>query len=648
MTKLLVCGRPVGLFGVSLENFGHLFFALSDDDVLSDNDLVIRAGPSGSFLNSPLNGQISVTLGESNDSFASVAEQLSLDESEIFDVYVTASLNLGSDGFNTNVFEVWDTLADLGSQVIANGFTYNLAVQNSNSFVGTLLSILGIDNTSLTAIQTPNDWIPFYAYLAVTHSFAQDFYSGTSYGYTIRGSSLFLDSIEMPLADRLFALNANTPFAPWATGDFVTTFGGNDELHDGNRKDTLEGGAGDDIFILQDDGAADIIITGEGDDIVRGGGAEDRLVLRIDILDKMYEDWKAQLEYSNENHGANFVLTGDALVKPSERMGEDAATSGLPILGGFWDMACDGVECVRLNTGTFYPTLSNPEETGPGSLAATFPQLVYAYSWNDGDGVAQQAQVFPFGYSFELVDGDLVITFAYGTPPEGQKGIDIAQHTVTVKDFQDGDFGIHIYDPTLIIVPGSPVYEFDMHLEEWVVANSGPDSAYASVTDAEHVSYINNGGHYIPILAAIDPATTGIIPQSPPQAAPRIDGDGNDNLIYGDASGELIRGHAGNDTINAIGGDDRVDGGDGDDVIHLGNGADLAIGGSGLDVLFGEVGSDGISGGAGDDQISGGAGKDWLFGDTGNDVIAGDGGDDTLEGGDGDDSLDGGAGLDTL
>ncbi|MGB8817943.1 MAG: hypothetical protein WCC66_08500 [Rhizobiaceae bacterium] len=40
-----------------------------------------------------------------------------------------------------------------------------------------------------------------------------------------------------------------------------------------------------------------------GDDIVRGGGSQDRLVLRIDILDKMYEDWVARMKYVNEAFG---------------------------------------------------------------------------------------------------------------------------------------------------------------------------------------------------------------------------------------------------------------------------------------------------------------------------------------------------------
>ena len=96
-------------------------------------------------------------------------------------------------------------------------------------------------------------------------------------------------------------------------------------------------------------------------------------MLRTDILDKMYEDWKAQIEYSNENYGTNYILAGDALLKPSERIGDGALTSGFPILGGFWDMACDGEQYTQLATGSFYPTVSNPAASGPGSLAATFP-----------------------------------------------------------------------------------------------------------------------------------------------------------------------------------------------------------------------------------------------------------------------------------
>jgi Ca2+-binding RTX toxin-like protein len=110
-------------------------------------------------------------------------------------------------------------------------------------------------------------------------------------------------------------------------------------------RDTLEGGAGDDRYILLDDSATDIIIVGEGDDIIDGGGAEDRIVMRIDILDRMYEDWAATFPEGT-------ILLGDNAKKPSERLGEDALTSGIPILGGFWDMAFSPLKPLQIAMAT--------------------------------------------------------------------------------------------------------------------------------------------------------------------------------------------------------------------------------------------------------------------------------------------------------
>jgi Ca2+-binding RTX toxin-like protein len=68
------------------------------------------------------------------------------------------------------------------------------------------------------------------------------------------------------------------------------------------------------------------------------------------------------------------------------------------------------------------------------------------------------------------------------------------------------------------------------------------------------------------------------------------------------------------------------------------------VGGAGNDTLTGSTADETIEGGAGNDTIHGGAGNDTLYGDAGNDFIYGDAGDDYCEGGAGDDFINGGAG----
>ena len=89
-------------------------------------------------------------------------------------------------------------------------------------------------------------------------------------------------------------------------------------------------------------------------------------------------------------------------------------------------------------------------------------------------------------------------------------------------------------------------------------------------------------------------------------------------------------------------------GGAGDDALEGGAGQDTIAGGAGDDLLRGTAGKDQLLGGAGQDDLDGGIGDDELDGGAGNDQLAGGDGRDVLHGGDGDDTLAGGAGDDTL
>jgi Ca2+-binding RTX toxin-like protein len=86
----------------------------------------------------------------------------------------------------------------------------------------------------------------------------------------------------------------------------------------------------------------------------------------------------------------------------------------------------------------------------------------------------------------------------------------------------------------------------------------------------------------------------------------------------------------------------------GDDIIFGGGGNDTLNGLAGNDQLFGEAGNDTLNGGAGDDLLDGGVGADTLNGDAGNDTLNGGDGADNMDGGAGDDVLNGGIAIDTM
>ncbi len=135
-----------------------------------------------------------------------------------------------------------------------------------------------------------------------------------------------------------------------------------------------------------------------------------------------------------------------------------------------------------------------------------------------------------------------------------------------------------------------------------------------------------------------------------------VTGSGSPLTVYGDAApdggryGTRAAAFIGNDVIDASGAamPVTVDGGAGNDKITGGSNDDLLSGGSGDDTILGMNGNDRLYGNGGNDSISGGDGNDVVVGGDGNDKLSGDAGRDLLIGGTGKDSILGGADDDIL
>ncbi len=153
-----------------------------------------------------------------------------------------------------------------------------------------------------------------------------------------------------------------------------------------------------------------------------------------------------------------------------------------------------------------------------------------------------------------------------------------------------------------------------------------------------------------------------------------IDGTGNElaNVITGNSGNNILDGGLGADTLNGGSGDDTYVVNDAGDVVidlagidlvqssitytlggslenlTLTGGSDINGTGNGLgNVLNGNTGNNTLNGGDGNDTLLGGDGSDSLIGGSGNDSINGGIGADTLNGGIGSDTLNGGDGNDT-
>jgi Ca2+-binding RTX toxin-like protein len=132
-----------------------------------------------------------------------------------------------------------------------------------------------------------------------------------------------------------------------------------------------------------------------------------------------------------------------------------------------------------------------------------------------------------------------------------------------------------------------------------------------------------------------------------------LEGQYGADLIYGGFGHDWIHGGAMSDTIHADRGDDVVNGGAGPDLVHLGDGDDLFRGFNqggwlGRDTILGGTGDDTIRAAAGNDELHGEAGDDFLFGGSDWDLLTGGNGNDTLQGAVDNDTLHGGTGNDRL
>jgi len=121
-----------------------------------------------------------------------------------------------------------------------------------------------------------------------------------------------------------------------------------------------------------------------------------------------------------------------------------------------------------------------------------------------------------------------------------------------------------------------------------------------------------------------------------------------DSVTYSNIERLQITGTVFYDSIYTGSGNDNIAGGLGDDYISGGDGNNTIDGGDGNDNITTGSGNDNIAGGLGDDYISGGDGNNTIDGGDGNDNITTGIGNDNITGGLGSDTINGGAGNDLI
>lgn len=245
------------------------------------------------------------------------------------------------------------------------------------------------------------------------------------------------------------------------------------------------------------------------------------------------------------------------------------------------------------------------------------------------------------------------------------------------EDFQDGDYGIHLQEETVIATTRTIVGDMSP-------LDSDPD------TGGIQYSYDELGN----LITTDQPEPDRADTLYDSAVSDHILAGGGSDIIYGDRGGnDIIEAGTGSDIVNAGAGDDLVFGDSqievaaaiqrGDTVLGTGVKGDWLVGGLGNDTVVGGDDNDALLGGGGNDLIVGGAGNDVINGGDeytatsfnwsvtnygnpfdrawspvtianfdsdigGNDQIYGGNGNDFIFGHKGDDYLDGGADNDTL
>ncbi|MEL6510334.1 MAG: sulfatase-like hydrolase/transferase [Pseudomonadota bacterium] len=421
---------------------------------------------------------------------------------------------------------------------------------------------------------------------------------------------------------------------------------GRDVLMAQPETETLEGGAGDDIYFLYDNTAEVIEAEDGGHDLAYLSGLGP-----IDLPDNV-EDGFIGVVVANErikvngNDLDNTFWTQGASVELYAGAGDDIVNTEQWSGNRIWgedgnDILKGGNWSDRLDGGTGNDTLI-------GGRGTDFLK--------GGEGADQMDG----GAGFDTVDykhADSAIYVnlhtgrGYGGEAQGDRltGIERvwgSQHNDTIM----GDHSIN----TLIGYNGDDYFNAfsgDDHVfggngNDIVVAGDGEDTV-----DAGEGDDLVSGGDGRDLV---------------------FGWDGNDKLIGGRDADTLV-GERGDDTLLGQHGNDLLDGGEGADTLNGGDGNDRLFGGKGADILDGGEGADvadysesegdvyvnlNIGRGYGHDaqgdrlsnieEVEGSAFNDTLMGSAGDDTLIGGAGDDYINASSGDDTLIGGAGADAL
>jgi len=320
-----------------------------------------------------------------------------------------------------------------------------------------------------------------------------------------------------------------------------------DLFENSSSNEKIEGGLGDDIFVVDFGGGNDLITDTGGNDTLKIVFRDAENNAQLDTMYKDGSDLVVEMRDGQTTTTVEDAFEGDNAIETINAF-HAGGNWGEGILGNLYLLDDENIAsgdhiAVGTNTADTYDSTAD----GKNGLA------IFAAGGDDTITTGDGTQYIFGGAGDDILNGgegdDTVL---------GEAGDDTIYMSPGV-DQEDGGEGTD----TLILGDWAGSYSGTLNLENGDNFAAGGDGSTSN--------------HKIYNFENVKTETTGDM---------TIIGTDGDNTIQTGDGNDVISGGAGNDLINPGRGDDTIDAGDGDDIIVASFGADFEDGGNGNDTLL--------------------------------------------------------------
>ncbi|MDT8853573.1 Hint domain-containing protein [Paracoccaceae bacterium Fryx2] len=427
-----------------------------------------------------------------------------------------------------------------------------------------------------------------------------------------------------------------------AGNDCLDTGAGSDTVFAGDGNDTIFGGGGGKVGnLLYGEGGNDLIYNGTDNDTVYGGEGNDTIFADqgSDYLDGGGGDDLFIVETGFVAFGNDTIIGGETGERAGDMLEFSRMSSGLTVnmtgaeagtaSDGFSKLAFSQIEKLTLGSGadTVFGGAGNDWiDTGAGDDRVFAGAGADSIALGDGNDTLEMRSPDRLADTIDGGAGNDRISLAGGGSNDVVFGGAGNDTLTTAYDLSGGSDTLYGGDGRDVFVAGA---------DDSVVGGEGGDdfdtidlttipvaaTVLLSGTGAGTITYGTYRLNFTEMEAITGTAFADTIKGGADGGGMTYDTGAGNDVVHGGSGSDRIDAGSGDDSVDGGAGADTISGGAGNDNLLGGDGNDLLRGGDGADHLFGNAGSDTLDGGAGADVLSGGAGADLFLVDAGGDRI---------------------------